>query len=116
MKIRSRIIYVVLAVSGFLASCSDSFLDRPALSEIMSNNFYQSADDLKKATAALYAGEIWGQWSAECYLQFGDVMGGNMVLGYNDGAVEINNFAVNGLNANLVAEWRSMYMLIGHCN
>ena len=106
----------MLAVSGFLASCSDSFLDRPALSEIMSNNFYQSADDLKKATAALYAGEIWGQWSAECYLQFGDVMGGNMVLGYNDGAVEINNFALNGLNSNLVAEWRSMYMLIGHSN
>jgi hypothetical protein len=116
MKIRSKIIYGVLAVSGFLASCSESYLDRPALSEIMSNNFYQSADDLKKATAGLYAGEMWGQWSAECYLQFGDVMGGNMVLGYNDGAVQINNFSLNGLNSNLIGEWRSMYMLIGHCN
>ncbi len=116
MKIRSKIIYLVLAVSGLFASCNDSFLDRPALSEIMSNNFYKSADDLKKATAALYAGGIWGAWTAECYLPFGDVMSGNMVLGYNDGAVQLNNFSLNGLNGNLIAEWRAMYNLVGHCN
>ncbi len=116
MKIRSKIIYIVLFVSVFFASCKDSFLDRPALSEVMSNNFYKSSDDLKKATAALYGGKPWGQWTYLCYIPIGEVPSGNMVLNYHAGPVELNNFSVNGLNENIVAEWRTMYNLIAHSN
>ncbi len=116
MKIRSKIIYIVLLVSVFFASCKDSFLDRPALSEIMSDQFYKSGDDLKKATASLYGGALWGAWSSEGYLPFGDVMSGNMVLNYNPGAIELNNFSTTGLNPNIVTEWRTMYNLIAHSN
>jgi hypothetical protein len=117
MKTKSKIIYLALAISGVLASsCSDSFLDRPALSSVTSNNFYKTKDDLKKATAALYSGGMWGAWTAECYLPIGEVLSGNMVLGYNPGSVELNTFSVTGYNVNLVTEWRSMYNLIAHAN
>lgn len=116
MKTKSIIIYLTLAVSGLLASCSDSFLDRPALSVVSSNNFYKTSADLQKATASLYSGGIWGAWTSECYLPIGEVLGGNMVLGYNGGAVELNTFSLNGYNGNLITEWRTMYNLIAHAN
>jgi hypothetical protein len=116
MKTKSKIIYLALAISGFLTSCSDSFLDRPALSAVTSNNFYKTSGDLQKATAALYSGGIWGAWTAECYLPIGEVLGGNMILGYNAGAVELNTFSLNGFNSNLITEWRTMYNLIAHAN
>lgn len=115
MKTKYKIICLALAASGLLASCND-FLDRPALSEVTSNNFYKTSGDLKKATAALYSGGIWGGWSSECYLPIGEVLSGNMVLGWNPGAIELNTFSVNGMNGNLNNEWRSMYNLIAHAN
>jgi hypothetical protein len=39
-----------------------------------------------------------------------------MVLGYNDDAVQLNTFSVTGLNGTVVANWRSMYKVIAHCN
>jgi starch-binding outer membrane protein, SusD/RagB family len=116
MKTKSKIIYLAVAISGFLTSCSDSFLERPALSSVTSNNFYKTAADLQKATAALYSGGIWGAWSSECFLPIGEVLSGNMVLGYNGGAVELNTFSQTGYNSNLITEWRTMYNLIAHAN
>lgn len=116
MKTKSKIIYLALAISGFLTSCSDSFLDRPALSSVTSDNFYKTSGDLQKATAALYSGGIWGAWTAECYLPIGEVLSGNMVLGYNGSAVELNTFSLTGYNAGLITEWRTMYNLIAHAN
>jgi starch-binding outer membrane protein, SusD/RagB family len=116
MKTKSKIIYLALAISGFLAACSDSYLDRPPLSEVMSNNFYKTTADLQKATASLYSGGIWGAWTAECYLPIGEVLSGNMVLGYNPDALALNSFSMNGYNGNLITEWRTMYNLIAHAN
>jgi starch-binding outer membrane protein, SusD/RagB family len=116
MKTKSIIIFLAVVASVFLASCADSFLDRPALSVVSSNNFYKTADDLKKVTASLYSGGIWGAWTSDCYLPLGEVLGGNMILGYNGPAVELNTFSLNGYNTNLITEWRTMYNLIGHAN
>ena len=106
MKLKSKIFYLVLAVAGIFASCSKDFLDRPPLSEISTENFYQNSSDLKLATAALYAGSPWGEWTYTSYLTIGDVMSGNMVLGYNDDAVQLNTFSVTGLNGAVVANWK----------
>ncbi|WP_461631441.1 RagB/SusD family nutrient uptake outer membrane protein [Labilibaculum euxinus] len=116
MKLKSKIIYLTVAIAGLLASCSDTFLDRPPLSNISSGNFYQTSEDLRLATAALYAGAQWGSLSYFSFLQIGEVMSGNMILGYNDDAVQINNFAVTGLNSAVITYWRSMYAVIQHCN
>lgn len=116
MKLKSKIFYLALVVAGIFASCSKDFLDRPPLSEISTENFYQTSSDLKLATAALYAGAPWADWTYSSYLPIGDVMSGNMVLGWNDDAVQLNTFSVTGLNGAVIANWKSMYKVIAHCN
>jgi len=116
MNFKSKIFYLALLVAGLLASCSKDFLNRPPLSEISTENFYQTTSDLKLATAALYAGTPWAEYTYTSYLTIGDVMSGNMVLGYNDDAVQLNTFSVTGLNGAVVANWRGMYKVIAHCN
>jgi starch-binding outer membrane protein, SusD/RagB family len=116
MKLKSKIIYSLFAVAGFLSSCSESFLDRPSLSEIMVDNFYQTSGDLKLATAALYAGAPWGEWQYTSYLPVGEVLSGNMALGWNDDGAQFNSFSVTGLNGGVIAAWKGMYKVVGHCN
>lgn len=116
MKLKNIIIYSYLVITGFLISCSEDFLDRPPLSEISAENFYQTTSDLRLATAALYAGGPWGEWNYNCYLPVGEVLSGNMAVGYWGDAVQLNTFSVTGLNEIMVSNWKSMYKVIAHCN
>ncbi|MEQ8552554.1 MAG: RagB/SusD family nutrient uptake outer membrane protein [Cyclobacteriaceae bacterium] len=116
MRLKSKILYTVLAVSVLFTSCSDEFLDRPPLSVISADNFYQTPEDLKLATAALYAGTPWADWTYSSYLPVGEVLSGNMALGWNDDAIQFNSFSVTGFNNGLISNWRGMYNVIAHCN
>lgn len=103
---------IVIAMTG----CSKSFLDRPPLSQISADNFYQNTSDLRLATAALYAGTPWADWNYNCYLPVGDVLSGNMAVGYWGDAVQLNTFTVTGMNGIMIANWKAMYTVIAHCN
>jgi hypothetical protein len=116
MKLKNIIIYAYLAFTGLLISCGEDFLDRPPLAQISSENFYQTRDDLRLATAALYGGGPWAEWTYTSYLPVGDVLSGNMAVGYWGDAVQLITFSVTGLNGIMVANWKSMYGIIGHCN
>jgi hypothetical protein len=109
-------IIACLLITIAMAGCSKSFLDRPPLSQISADNFYQTPEDLRLATAALYAGTPWGDWNYSCYIPVGDVLGGNMAVGYWGDAVQLNTFTVTGLNAIMISNWKSMYNVIAHCN
>lgn len=116
MKLLSRILCPSLFAILLLTGCSDDFLDRPSLSELNADNFYQTPDELRLATAAIYAGGPWGEWTYAAYLPVGDVLSGNMVLGYNGDAVQFNTFSVTDANGGLAATWKAMYKIIAHCN
>lgn len=116
MKSISKIFYFMIALAGALVSCSEDFLERPPLSDINTETFYKTTADLKLATAALYAGSPWADWTYSSYLTIGDVMSGNMVLGWNDDAIQLNTFSVTGLNGAVISNWKSMYKVIAHCN
>ncbi|NLR68836.1 RagB/SusD family nutrient uptake outer membrane protein [Chitinophaga varians] len=115
MKSIIKILFCQIMVT-VLAGCSKSFLDRPPLSQISADNFYQSTNDLRLATAALYAGSPWGDWNYTCYLPVGDVLSGNLAVGYWGDAVQLNTFSVTGLNGIMVSNWKAMYNIIAHCN
>ncbi|WP_143306526.1 RagB/SusD family nutrient uptake outer membrane protein [Chitinophaga vietnamensis] len=115
MKAIIKILFCQIIVI-LLAGCSKSFLDRPPLSQISADNFYQSTNDLRLATAALYAGSPWGDWNYTCYLPVGDVLSGNLAVGYWGDAVQLNTFSVTGMNSIMVSNWKSMYTIIAHCN
>lgn len=111
-----RISAPLLLVITLLTGCSEDFLDRDPLSQISADNFYQTPEELRLATAALYGGAPWAEWNYICYLPVGEVMSGNMVLGYNGDAIQFNGFGVTDLNEGLMANWRGMYKVIAHCN
>lgn len=116
MKSIIKIMVVSLLAAVLVTGCSKSFLDRPPLSNISTDNFYQTANDLRLATAALYGGSPWAEWNYTCYLPVSEVLSGNMAVGYWGDAVQLNTFSVTGLNGIMVAKWRSMYRVIAHCN
>lgn len=116
MKSIIKIFIISMSAVVLASGCSKSFLDRPPLSEISTDNFYQSTSDLRLATAALYGGSQWGDWNYNCYLPVGEVLSGNMVVGYWGDAVQLITFSVTGLNGIMIAEWKSMYKVVAHCN
>ncbi|MGI6224490.1 MAG: RagB/SusD family nutrient uptake outer membrane protein [Prevotella sp.] len=116
MKLKIKYFVIFLAITWMTTGCSDSFLDRPSLSEISADNFYQTSNDLKLATAALYAGAPWAGWLYSSYLPIGEVLSGNMMLGWNGDATQFNSFSVTGMNGGVIAAWKGMFMVVGHCN
>jgi hypothetical protein len=116
MESLRRILIPSLLVVLLVAGCSEDFLDRPSLTEISAENFYKTPEELRLATAALYAGSQWGEWTYACYFPVGDVLSGNMVLGYNDDAVQFNTFAITETNQGMIINWKTMYKVIAHCN
>ncbi|MBO9616544.1 MAG: RagB/SusD family nutrient uptake outer membrane protein [Dyadobacter sp.] len=116
MKIKNKLAAAMLFAGACMAGCSDSFLDRPPLSQISADNFYQTTNDLRLATAALYGGKPWAEWNYTCYLPIGEVLSGNMAVNYWGDAVQLHTFSVSGSNEIMIASWKSMYKIIAHCN
>ncbi|MDJ1485572.1 RagB/SusD family nutrient uptake outer membrane protein [Cytophagaceae bacterium YF14B1] len=107
---------LVVLSAGFMGSCDGNFLDRPPLSQISADNFYQTRSDLRLATAALYGGAPWDGWQNSGFLLLGDVMGGNMVLNWYTDAVQLNTFSITGQNAIMAGAWASLFNVVAHCN
>ncbi|NII29730.1 RagB/SusD family nutrient uptake outer membrane protein [Pseudoflavitalea sp. X16] len=116
MKLIYRIIIPLLFVLVCTSGCQKSFLDRPSLSQITSDNFYQSTSDLRLATAALYGGATWFDYNSFPYLGVGDVLSGNLLQPYNPDLVQFTTFSITGDNGQLAGTWRSFYKIVGQCN
>jgi hypothetical protein len=110
--------FIPLLLLVAVAGCKKGFLERPSLSQIASNNFYQSTAEIRLATASLYAGAPWWQFHAGPFLQFGDVMSGNGTTGQYQGTDNNELFAVNLSASNGVVQsaWTGLYNIIGQCN
>ncbi|MDD5149815.1 MAG: RagB/SusD family nutrient uptake outer membrane protein [Flavobacterium sp.] len=112
--INKRIIFMLLALS-FMLSCQDSFLDRPSQSGTSTDNFYQTKEDLRLATAALYGGKPWWQYN-QSYLELGDILSGDLIAQWWAEAVQLNTFTVSGSNGILSSAWTGLYNTVGHSN
>lgn len=105
----------MLLTLSFMVSCQDDFLDRPSKSEISTDNFYKTNEDLRLATAALYGGKPWWQWN-QSYLELGDILSGNIIAAWWNDAVQLNTFTISGSNAILLSSWSGLYITVAHCN
>lgn len=107
----------VLFTVLFAVSCSNDFLDRPSLSETSTENFYQTKEEMRLATAALYGSKTWSQWNNLAYLPLGDILSGNLILAYQGtDLVQLNTFTLSGANGRLTTGWNSLFIIVGHCN
>ena len=111
-------LFIPLLLLVAVAGCKKSFLDRPSQSQIASNNFYQTTNEIRLATASLYGGAPWWQWHSNGFLQFGDVLSGNGTTGQYQGTDNNELFAVNlsASNGYVQSAWTGLYNLIGQCN
>ncbi|WP_343706357.1 RagB/SusD family nutrient uptake outer membrane protein [Flavobacterium sp.] len=117
MRFIYKNIILSLLASAVLAGCQDDFLDRPSQSEISTENFYQTKEELRLATAALYGGRIWAQWNNTAYLPLGDILSGNLILQYQGSdLVQLNTFTLSGSNGRLTTGWAALYIIVAHCN
>jgi hypothetical protein len=106
------LLFVIVSITG----CQKDFLERPSVSQISSDNFYQTTADLRLATAALYGGSPWWQWNTHPYMMLGDVMSGNLISQWWGDAAQLNTFSVTGQNSIMQSAWTGLYVVVAHCN
>jgi starch-binding outer membrane protein, SusD/RagB family len=97
-----------------LASCSDDFLSRPPVDQIVADNFYSNNQELRMATSALYT-RPWWDFNYPFIVNVGDVMSGNLTSNNND-KVNYLNFAIPNGDGGLKYGWSSLYNVIANAN
>jgi starch-binding outer membrane protein, SusD/RagB family len=115
MKSIYKIIIPLFLAVICIAGCKKSFLDRPPLSQIGADNFYQTTADLRLATAGLYGGAPWWQWNTNSVL-LGDMMSGNFITQWWGDAVQLNTFSITGQNGIMREGWTGLFNVVAQSN
>jgi len=108
-------IMIFLVIAAAIAGCKKSFLDRPSISQISSDNFYKTPSDLRLATANLYGGAPWFQWQ-QPWLLLGEVLPGTAYFGYYGDLVQLYTRTTTGQNGIVLSGWTGLYNVIAQCN
>lgn len=110
-----NILGLVLALMLGLTGCKDSFLNRTPEDEVVADNYYQTSDDLRNATAPLY-NTVWFTFNDKAYLGFGDYASGNINYNLATGWGRFNFLNLSAGNNQLQQAWSSFYTVIGQSN
>jgi starch-binding outer membrane protein, SusD/RagB family len=115
MKTR-KILYSTLIITFSLVwtSC-DNFLDISPEDRITEENFYQSEEDFKAATAPLY-NKVWFDFNDKFYYGLGDGRSYNLFAPYSDYIYPFSDLSETGLTGPLVSAWQSFYNVIQQSN
>ncbi len=115
MKIKYIIYTVLLMVFPIIwTGCSD-FLEVQPQDQITSENFYQSEEDFKAATAPLY-NKVWFEFNDKFYYGLGDGRSYNLYAPYSDYVYPFSDLTETGLTGPLVSAWQSLYNVIQQSN
>ena len=106
--------YITLLAPVFLLlSCSKNFLNRPPLSTVTSNNFYQTDDEIMAGTAPLY-NIVWFDYNDKAFLAFGVARGGN--LNSNDRTAYIEFDPSSTDVSTLLPGYKAFYKIVAQSN
>ncbi|MCI1648500.1 MAG: RagB/SusD family nutrient uptake outer membrane protein [Bacteroides sp.] len=114
MKTNKYIYSCMLAFSLLFTGCSD-FLDSTDNSNIAGDNFYQTEEDCKAATAPLYS-KVWFHFNDKFYYGMGDGRGYNLRAPYSDYIYPFTDLNESGLTGPLVQAWESFYIVVQQAN
>ena len=104
----------MLAVALAFAGCSD-FLDSEDNSNIAGDNFYQTEDDFRAATAPLY-NKVWFDFNDKFYYGLGDGRGFNLCATTSNYIYPFADLTETGLTGPLVSAWGSLYNIVQQTN
>ena len=107
MKTSKYIYSFMLAVALAFTGCSD-FLDSKDNSNIAGDNFYQTEDDFRAATAPLY-NKVWFDFNDKFYYGLGDGRGFNLCATTSNYIYPFADLTETGLTGPLVSAWGSLY-------
>lgn len=111
-----KITYIILVLmfSSLWTSCDD-FLEVTPEDLITQENFYQTEEDFKAATAPLY-NKVWFDFNDKFYYGLGDGRSYNLYAPYSDYIYPFSDLSETGLTGPLVSAWRSFYNVIQQSN
>lgn len=122
---KTKYIYILIFIATTLTtSCSEDFLNRQPLDQIVSSNFYQTEDDAMQAIVAVY--DVLGYQTVKdgAWAPFGtisDMLSDDAFAGggdANDGQDEdeVNNFNIPSTSGIAHSLWRKNYLGIYRAN
>lgn len=111
MIMKSKKIFALLILLAGTAACDESFIDRPSQTGPSTDNYYNTADQVRSATSTLY-GLPWSDFENRAMDVIGDVMAGNMYTANNDDAPFVN-FTLSEASVRLQSAWSSFYKIGG---
>ncbi len=115
MKLKNIIIIIVLSgILPFLSSCED-FLDFAPNDRETLDNFFQSPQDLRTATAGLY-NKVWFDFNDKFFYGLGDGRANNLFAPYSNYIYPFTTLTETSLTGPLVSAWQSFYNVIGQSN
>src|SRR5690606_24748236 len=111
-KILKKLFIAMLFCSAY--SCSDN-LDIEPNDQIARENFFQSEQDFRAATAPLY-NRVWFSFNDKFYFGLGDGRSYNLYAPFSDYIYPFSDLSETGLTGPLVEAWRSFYIVIQQSN
>ncbi|WP_308991274.1 RagB/SusD family nutrient uptake outer membrane protein [Mariniflexile litorale] len=115
MKTKNIIYIVLIMIFPILwTSCSD-LLDVEPEDLVTEENFYQSEDDFKAATAPLYS-IVWSDFNSKFYFGLGDGRSYNLYAPFSDYVYPFSDLTETSLTGPLVSAWGSFYNVIQQSN
>ena len=116
MKTYNKIICALLLAGALsFTACDESFLELSPNDRITLDNFFQSENDLKAATAGLY-NKVWFDFNDKFYYGLGDGRSNNLFAPYSDYIYPFTDLTETSLTGPLVSAWQSFYNVVGQSN
>ncbi|WP_163715683.1 RagB/SusD family nutrient uptake outer membrane protein [Mangrovibacterium lignilyticum] len=111
----NKIIYTLAIVFSLAWTGCDTFLESTPDDRITGENFYQTEEDFKAATAPLY-NKVWFDFNDKFYYGLGDGRAYNLYAPYSDYIYPFSDLTETGLTGPLVSAWQSFYNVIQQSN
>ncbi len=115
MKAHKKFIGFFTAVAMLTAtSCKKEYFNRPPLSQITLDNYYQTAAQVNAGTAVLYSAP-WFGYSGKGGWSITELSGGNGRT-YSADIINFQDFSVTNTNFEISAVWNSLFIEIAQAN
>lgn len=112
---KNRLLYLmVLPALLAMAACSKNFTERPALDAPTVDNYYNTAEQVRGATATLY-GLAWFDFLDKGLDCIGEVRSGNEFT-WDGQYASFKDFTTTATDPRLAESWRALYKVIGWSN
>ncbi|MEO1514709.1 MAG: RagB/SusD family nutrient uptake outer membrane protein [Bacteroidota bacterium] len=113
---KNKLYLAILLPVLFLMACQKDFLERNPLDQITEDNFYNTAEDARRAILSCYAPMQAVNWYGKSWM-ITEIPADNSTTGGNDPDFSpIDNFTINADNVPNAEFWAEHFRLITYCN